>query len=116
MTVRQVFYQATVRGIIEKTEAGYDKVQSLLVTMRRDGSRSHQSRRKLGVEGDMTVYLEISLVIRDRGYSVAVGNWRWSLATVRYEGAAGGSASVQWVGPLRFTVRNLVQAKITDVL
>jgi hypothetical protein len=28
MTVRQVFYQATVRGIIEKTEAGYNKVQT----------------------------------------------------------------------------------------
>ena len=29
-TVRQVFYQATVRGVIEKTEAGYGKVQRLL--------------------------------------------------------------------------------------
>lgn len=37
MTVRQVFYQATVRGIIEKTENGYSKVQSLLADMRRDG-------------------------------------------------------------------------------
>jgi hypothetical protein len=36
-TVRQVFYQATVRGVIEKTEAGYDKVQTLLVRMRREG-------------------------------------------------------------------------------
>jgi hypothetical protein len=26
MTVRQVFYQATVRSVIEKTEGGYDKV------------------------------------------------------------------------------------------
>jgi hypothetical protein len=26
-TVRQVFYQATVRGVVEKTEAGYAKVQ-----------------------------------------------------------------------------------------
>ena len=25
-TVRQVFYQATVLGVVEKTEAGYDKV------------------------------------------------------------------------------------------
>ena len=31
MTVRQVFYQATVRGIVEKTEAGYTKVQTDLV-------------------------------------------------------------------------------------
>lgn len=37
MTVRQVFYQATVRGIIEKTEAGYAKVQTDLVWLRRSG-------------------------------------------------------------------------------
>jgi hypothetical protein len=28
MTVRQVFYQATVRGIVEKEESGYNKVQT----------------------------------------------------------------------------------------
>jgi hypothetical protein len=38
MTVRQVFYQATVRGVIEKTEAGYNKVQTDLVVMRRSGA------------------------------------------------------------------------------
>jgi hypothetical protein len=37
MTVRQVFYQATVHGIIEKTEAGYAKVQTDLTVMRRSG-------------------------------------------------------------------------------
>ena len=37
MTVRQVFYQATVRGIVEKSEAGYAKVQTDLVLMRRAG-------------------------------------------------------------------------------
>ena len=37
MTVRQVFYQATVRGIVEKSEAGYSKVQVDLVKMRRSG-------------------------------------------------------------------------------
>src|SRR3982751_6257423 len=37
MTVRQVFYQATVRGLVEKTESGYDKVQTDLVQMRRAG-------------------------------------------------------------------------------
>src|SRR5258705_13886351 len=37
MTVRQVFYQATVRGIIEKSDAGYTKVQTDLVLMRRCG-------------------------------------------------------------------------------
>ena len=37
MTVRQVFYQATVRGIVEKSEAGYAKVQTDLVLMRKAG-------------------------------------------------------------------------------
>ncbi len=37
MTVRQVFYQATVQGIVEKSEAGYTKVQTDLVQMRRAG-------------------------------------------------------------------------------
>ena len=37
MTVRQVFYQATVRGEVEKTEAGYRKVQHALAEMRRSG-------------------------------------------------------------------------------
>jgi hypothetical protein len=37
MTVRQVFYQATVKGVVEKTEAGYTKVQIDLVLMRKSG-------------------------------------------------------------------------------
>jgi hypothetical protein len=37
MTVRQVFYQATVRTIVEKSEGGYVKVQTDLVQMRRAG-------------------------------------------------------------------------------
>jgi hypothetical protein len=37
MTVRQVFYQASVVGIVEKTEAGYRQVQNDLVVMRREG-------------------------------------------------------------------------------
>jgi hypothetical protein len=37
MTVRQVFYQATVRGIVDKTEAGYTRVQTDLVLMRKAG-------------------------------------------------------------------------------
>jgi hypothetical protein len=36
-TVRQVFYQATVRGIIDKTEGGYDRIQRALVILRRAG-------------------------------------------------------------------------------
>ena len=38
MTVRQVFYQASVRGIVEKSEAGYTKVQTDLVLLRRAGA------------------------------------------------------------------------------
>jgi len=37
MTVRQAFYQATVRGIVEKAESGYAKVQTDLTLMRRSG-------------------------------------------------------------------------------
>ncbi len=36
-TVRQVFYQASVHGLVEKTEGGYAKVQTDLVWMRRAG-------------------------------------------------------------------------------
>jgi hypothetical protein len=37
MTVRQVFYQATVQDAVEKSEAGYTKVQTDLVFMRKSG-------------------------------------------------------------------------------
>jgi hypothetical protein len=37
MTVRQVLYQATVRGLVEKAESGYSKVQTDLTLMRRSG-------------------------------------------------------------------------------
>jgi hypothetical protein len=37
MTVRQVFYQASVRGIVDKPEAGYNRVQRVLVDLRRSG-------------------------------------------------------------------------------
>jgi hypothetical protein len=37
MTVRQVFYQATVRGLVPKTERGYAIVQHDLTIMRRAG-------------------------------------------------------------------------------
>src|SRR5262245_11141510 len=38
MTVRQVFYQASVRGLVEKEESGYAKVQTDLTVMRRTGA------------------------------------------------------------------------------
>ena len=37
MTVRQVFYQATVHGLVDKTEAGYGMVQRALADLRRRG-------------------------------------------------------------------------------
>jgi len=37
MTVRQVFYQATVRGLVEKAESGYAKVQTDLTVMASPG-------------------------------------------------------------------------------
>jgi len=37
MTVRQVFYQATVAGLVDKTEPAYGKVQRDLVKLRREG-------------------------------------------------------------------------------
>src|SRR5207247_5503443 len=36
MTVRQVFYALTVRGVVEKTEAGYRQVQRQVLLMRRE--------------------------------------------------------------------------------
>jgi hypothetical protein len=41
MTVRQVFYQAVVRGLIEKTEQAYERIQRTLVQMRREGYLSY---------------------------------------------------------------------------
>ena len=38
MTVRQVFYQATVHGLVEKSDDGYDRIQRDLVLMRRAGT------------------------------------------------------------------------------
>lgn len=38
MTVRQVYYQAVTRGLIDKTEKEYKAICRLLVLMRRDGS------------------------------------------------------------------------------
>lgn len=42
MTVRQVFYQATVRNLVEKTEGGYSKVQTDLSVMRRSGMLQYE--------------------------------------------------------------------------
>jgi hypothetical protein len=37
MTVRQAFYALTVRGVVEKAEAGYRQVQRQILLMRREG-------------------------------------------------------------------------------
>jgi hypothetical protein len=42
MTVRQVSYQAVVRGIVGKAETEYDKVQQLLTDMRRSGETLYE--------------------------------------------------------------------------
>lgn len=42
MTVRQVFYAATVRGLIEKTERGYQKVAESLTALRRSGAMPYE--------------------------------------------------------------------------
>lgn len=41
MTVRQVFYQASIKGLVEKTEAGYNKVATDLTLLRRSGKLSY---------------------------------------------------------------------------
>lgn len=42
MTVRQVYYQATVRGIVDKTEGGYGVVKHDLTLMRKAGSLPYE--------------------------------------------------------------------------
>ncbi|MBT8389647.1 MAG: hypothetical protein KJP13_08370, partial [Altererythrobacter sp.] len=37
VTVRQLFYAATVAGLIEKSESGYSKVQTQVLALRREG-------------------------------------------------------------------------------
>jgi hypothetical protein len=58
-TVRQVFYQATIRGAVEKAEAGYDRVQRALVILRRSGRI---------------------------GYSKITDNTRWQIKPSTYDG------------------------------
>jgi hypothetical protein len=39
VTIRQLYYQASVKGLVEKTEAGYAKVQRRVLELRRPGAR-----------------------------------------------------------------------------
>ena len=43
MTVRQVFYQATVRGLVEKAESGYGKIQTDLIREKSQFPAQHDS-------------------------------------------------------------------------
>lgn len=43
MTVRQVYYQAEVRGIVGKTQADYDRIQRQLLAMRREGLLAYEA-------------------------------------------------------------------------
>jgi len=70
MTVRQVFYQATVRGIVEKSEAGYAKVQTDLVQMRRAGFTY-----RIDVHRTRTTFLP---------YGWLADNTRWQRKPVTY--------------------------------
>src|SRR3954469_5760812 len=77
MTVRQVFYQATVRNIVEKSEAGYAKVQTDLTDMRRDGSMPYgwivdntRMQRKPRTFGG------IAEALRDTAYFYRKALWR----------------------------------------
>jgi hypothetical protein len=59
MTIRQVFYQTVVHGIVGKAETEYDKVQDLLTDLRRSGEIPYEwiidegryARRPYTVEG-----------------------------------------------------------------
>ncbi|MBL8726658.1 MAG: hypothetical protein JNK49_21635 [Planctomycetes bacterium] len=42
MTVRQIYYQAVTKGLIDKTEQQYKAIGRLLVLMRRDGTIDYQ--------------------------------------------------------------------------
>ena len=42
MTVRQVFYQASVHDLVDKSESGYTKVQTDLVLMRKSGELPYE--------------------------------------------------------------------------
>lgn len=43
VTVRQLFYAATVAGLIEKSESGYGKVQTQVLSLRREGRLPYYS-------------------------------------------------------------------------
>ena len=76
-TVRQVFYQATVRGVVEKTEAGYDMVQRALVDLRRSGRidyRQITDNTRWQIKPQTYTGLEDALITTASTYRRAVWN------------------------------------------
>jgi hypothetical protein len=59
MTVRQVFYQATVRGLVEKAETGYAKVQTDLTVMRRRLLRRAMAREGRARRRRLSSHLDV---------------------------------------------------------
>ena len=83
-SVRQVFYQAVVRGLIDKTETAYDVVQHALVQLRRCGRVPYEWLRD-GTRQTFkpTTYSSVGEAIQDivDGYRKAL----WDEADVRVE-------------------------------
>jgi hypothetical protein len=119
-TVRQMFYQATVHGIVAKTEAGYDQIQRCLVDLRLNHNmpfswladftrwqrkpRTHESleqmlritaetyRRALWVDADCHVEIWIEKDALSTPAQIA----EWNLPTRPTK--ASDSRSVRWAG------------------
>jgi hypothetical protein len=92
MTVPQVFYQATVRDIVEKSEAGYTKVQTdLVIAVNRDQiaawnlptrpTKSSDSRsRRFG-----NISVEFDAINPDRLRALVQGTIEWHLPPRQFE-------------------------------
>lgn len=84
MTLRQVFYQATVHGFVEKTEAGYRQVQRMLVEMRRSGELPYS----FIADNTRSVYREETFDSPADALTMTAHFYRkalWSTAPVRVE-------------------------------
>ncbi|MDX0001578.1 hypothetical protein GOC35_10195 [Sinorhizobium meliloti] len=84
MTVRQVFYQATVHGLVEKTEQAYGRIQWTLAQMHKDGDLPYSwltdsSRSVYRIESFETPHAAIRATARFYRKSL------WAEAEVRVE-------------------------------
>jgi hypothetical protein len=109
-TVRGVFYQATVRGLVPKTEAGYRTVQRVLAYLRQDGrlpwnyiADNTRWRRKPTTYDDIHEILDIAAysyrkaIWNDQQVGVEVWIEKDALASVVYE------STKKWDVPLMVT-------------